>query len=191
MKHHIVEQNTTEWMALRAGKVTASEFKDCFSKETTQAFQNLIYKKRAEIRTGEIEESFTNEWMQRGHLLEPEARKEYELTNLVSVEDGGFWEYSEFIGASPDGFVGEDGLLEIKCPKASTMERYMDENKLPSIYKWQIHGQMLCTGRQWVDFVVYHPMYELFQLRIERDSKLIKELEEQLNYVIKKIKEKL
>jgi len=190
MKHYKIEQNTDEWFALRCGKITASQFKDCFAKETTQAFQNLIYSKRAEIHTGEVEESYQNEWMLRGHELEPEARELYELQNLVSVEPGGFWELNEYVGASPDGLVGNDGLLEIKCPKASTMERYFEENRLPTVYKWQVYGQMLCTGRKWVDFVAYHPKYDLFILRIERDEELIKELNEQLQKVTNKILKK-
>lgn len=187
MQKHNVEQNTDEWFELRCGKITASSFKDCFSGESTATFTNLVYSKRAEIRTGKIEDSFSNEWMQRGHDLEPIARLAYELQTGNEVEDGGFWEYSEYIGASPDGLIGEDGLIEIKCPKASTMERYIDDGKLPTIYKWQVYGQMLCTGRKWTDFVVYHPDYELLIIRVERDEDAINELIEKLNNTIKKI----
>lgn len=190
MKHHKIDQNTDKWFELRCGKITASQFKDVFSKPTTLGFQNLIYTKRAEIRTGEVEETFSNEWMKRGHELEPIAREAYETETFSKVEDGGFWEHSSYIGASPDGLVGEDGLIEIKCPKASTMERYIDKQILPTIYKWQVHGQMLCSGRKWVDFVAFHPRYELFIIRIERDEKLIKELEDKLTEVVKLILKK-
>jgi len=187
MIHHKIDQNTDEWFALRCGKITASQFKDVFSKPSTAAFKNLIYSKRAELRTGEVEESYSNEYMKRGHELEPVARKIYEFETFTIVEDGGFWEFSEYIGASPDGLINEDGLIEIKCTKASTMERYIDENRLPPIYKWQVHGQMFCTGRKWVDFVAFHPKFELFIIRIKRDEKIIKELEDKLNEVVKLI----
>jgi putative phage-type endonuclease len=166
MIFHDIEQNSDKWYKLRCGKITASQFKDCFSGESTQTFKNLIYSKRAELHTGDVEEGYYNEWMQRGHDLEPDARERYELENLVIVSNGGFWEFNKYVGASPDGLVGDDGLIEIKCPKASTMEQYIDEGRLPSTYKWQVYGQMLCTGRQWVDFVAYHPDYDLFQIRI-------------------------
>ena len=190
MIHHRLDQNTDEWFALRCGKITASQFKDVFSKPTTASFQNLVYGKRAEIRTGEVEETFSNEWMKRGQELEPLARDAYETETFTTVSDGGFFELTEYIGASPDGCVGEDGLVEIKCPKASTVEKYIDKGVLPSIYRWQVQGQLMCSDRKWVDFVVYHPKYELFIIRIERDEKMIKELREKLDEVIKLILKK-
>lgn len=187
---HIIEQNTDEWMKLRCGKLTASQFKTCFMGKSTKGFSDLIYTKRAEIRTGEVEETYSNQWMDRGHELEPLAREAYEVETFSTVEDGCFWTINDYIGASPDGLVGEDGLIEIKCPKASTMERYIDKNRLPSEYFHQVHGQMLCTGREWVDFVAYHPKYELFILRINRDENIIKEILDKLNEVVKIILKK-
>jgi predicted phage-related endonuclease len=177
-------------MDLRCAKLTASQFKTCFMGKSTKGFKDLIYTKRAELKTREIEDSFSNFWTERGHELEPLAREAYEIETFNEVLDAGFWEYSEFIGASPDGLVGEDGLIEIKCPKASTVERYLEQNKLPAEYYWQVHGQMMCTGRKWVDFVVYHPKYDLFTLRINRDESIIKELEEKLNEVVNLILKK-
>lgn len=184
MIHHNIDQNTDDWMALRCGKITASKFKTCFMDKSTKGFWDLIYTKRAELKTGEIEESFSNNWTERGHELEPLAREAYENETFEVVEDGGFWEYSEHIGASPDGLIGDDGLLEIKCPKASTVEKYLDKGDLPKEYYWQVHGQMMCTGRKWVDFVIYHPSYELFILRIDRDEIAIDQLKEKLNEVV-------
>lgn len=187
MKHHKIEQNTEEWFKLRCGKITASEFKTCFSSESTKGYKGLIYQKRAEIRTGEKEDSFKSEWMERGNELENEAKQAYESYMFQDVQNGGFYEYSEYIGASPDGLLNDDGLIEIKCPKASTMERYLEENRLPPEYKYQVHGQMLCSGRKYVEFVCYHPKYDLFIKRIERDEAIINEIKEKLDKILAKI----
>ena len=144
---HSVDQNTDEWMSLRCGKITASQFKTAFMGKSTKGYSDLIYTKRAEIKTGEIEDSYSNAWMERGHELEPLAREAYEIETFSEVKNGCFWTISDYIGASPDGLVGDDGLIEIKCPKASTVERYHDKGVLPTEYFWQVHGQMMCTGR--------------------------------------------
>jgi len=187
MIYYDIQQNSDEWLVLRSGKITASEFADAMSGESTLGYKRLIYKKRAEIRLGEPEESFSNEWMERGHELEPDALKLYEAKNLVITKNGGFFEHSKYIGASPDRLVGEDGLLEIKCPKASTMERYIDENRLPNEYKWQVQGQLFVTDRKWCDFMAYHPMYEPIIIRVVRDEEMIKALSERLNLTVKRI----
>lgn len=185
MIFHKIDQNTDEWLKLRSGKFTASAFKDLFSKSNTIAYEKAIYKPVFERLTGESPESFSNEWMERGHELEDEARQAYELETFNKVSDGGFCELNEWVGASPDGFVDEDGLIEIKCPAYNTHMNYLLKQKLPSQYKWQVQGQMWVTGRKWCDFVSYHPNLPILILRIERDEKMIKELEENLNNSIK------
>ena len=191
MKHHKIEQNTEDWMNLRMGKFTASSFKDLFMKETTVGYQNAINKVVFERLTGEQPESFSNEWMERGHELEPLAVDAYEMQTFNDVEGGGFFETSDFIGASPDGLIGEDGLLEIKCPSYSVMISYLLTGKLPNIYKWQVYGQLFVSERKWCDFVAFHPNLPLFVLRIERDEKLISELKETLSNSVEKAKERI
>lgn len=191
MKHHKIEQNTEEWMSLRMGKFTASSFKDLFMKETTAGYQNAINKVVFERLTGEQPESFSNEWMERGHELEPLAVDAYEMQTFNDVNNGGFFEISDFIGASPDGLVGKDGLLEIKCPSYSVMISYLLTGKLPNIYKWQVYGQLFVSERKWCDFVAFHPNLPLFVLRIERDEKLISELKETLFNSVEKAKERI
>ena len=187
MIYHDIEQNTDEWMELRRGKFTASSFKDLFMAETTQGYQDAIYRVAFERMTGESPESFTNDYMQRGHDLEPEARSWYEFEKDVVVGNGGFFEYNDWIGASPDGLIGKDGLLEIKCPKYSTMMRYLMEKKLPKTYYYQVHGQMLVTDRQWCDFIAYHPKLPRFALRVERDGKVDVEILDKLFKGIKEV----
>lgn len=187
MIYHDIQQNSEEWFALRTGKFTASTFKDLFMSKTTQGYQDAIYKVAFERLTNESPESYTNEWMQRGTLLEPEARAWYEFEKDVKVLNGGFFEYNDWIGASPDGLVGEDGLLEIKCPKYSTLMNYLINKELPKNYYYQVHGQMLATDRQWCDFIAYHPKLPRLVLRIERDKEVDKEILDKLFEGIKKV----
>ena len=186
---HNVEQNSPEWFDLRKGKFTASTFKDLFMKETTQGFQDALYKVAYERLTNESPESFSNEWMQRGSELEPEAREWYELETYNKVHNGGFFEHSEWIGASPDGLVGDDGLIEIKCPKYSTMIGYLINKELPKTYEWQVHGQLWVADRQWCDFVAYHPKLQPLIIRVERDKKHDTELAYQTITAIEKTQE--
>lgn len=186
MIQYKVEQNSDEWFALRRGKFTASTFKDLFMGENTQGYKDAIYKVAFERLTNTSPESFTNEYMQRGTELEPEARAWYEFEKNVEVIKAGFFEYNDWIGASPDGLVGEDGLLEIKCPKFSTMMDYLIKKELPKTYYYQVHGQLLVTDRQWCDFLAYHPSLPKFVLRVERDKKIDDEILDKLFEAIKK-----
>jgi len=187
MIHHDIEQNTEEWMELRKGKFTASSFKDLFMAKSTKGYQNAIYKVVYERMTGESPENFTNDYMQRGHELEPLAREEYEKQTFNEVLDPGFFELNEYVGASPDGLIGEDGLLEIKCPAYSTMIDYLLNPKLPSIYQHQVHGQMWVTGRKWCDFLAYHPKLKPIIIRVERDETIIVEIEAKINEAISEV----
>ena len=185
--HHLIEQNTDEWMELRRGKFTASSFSDLFLKPTTAGYRNAIFKVVYERLTGEQPESFTNDWMQRGHELEPFAVQQYELETFNDVLPGGFFELNDYVGASPDGLIGEDGLLEIKCPAYSTMIQYLIDRKLPTQYKWQVQGQLYVTGRKWTDFFAYHPKLKPIIIRVERDEVMISELEQKLFDCIKEV----
>jgi putative phage-type endonuclease len=189
MIFHNVEQNSLEWLELRKGKFTASTFKDLFMKETTQGYQDAIYKVAFERLTGESPESFTNDWMQRGSELESEAREWYELETYNKVHNGGFFELSEYIGASPDGLIGIDGLIEIKCPKFSTQIDYLLKKEIPKNYYYQIHGQLLVTDRKWCDFVAYHPKFKNLIIRIERDKKVDEQILFQLQKAIKEVEQ--
>ena len=187
MPHIRVEQNTEEWLALRLGKFTASAFKAIMGDKTKLTYRNEIYRVAYERIAGESPESFTNEWMQRGHELESEARAAYEVKTGSFVEEGGFWTLGDYIGASPDGLVGEDGLLEIKCPKYSTHIQYLLDDEVPSQYKWQLQGQLLVTRKDFVDFVSYHPKLPLFIRKVGRDHDAIARLEDELEEAIKKV----
>lgn len=188
-KFYNVQQGSEEWFALRVGKITASNFADMFSKETTAAFQDIHSNAACEQLFGaDEEEGYKSELMQRGNDLEPIAREIYENINQVEVTNGGFFELNEFIGASPDGLVGEKGIIEIKCPLKKTWFKYAIDDKLPSKYYWQVYGQLYVTGRQWCDFIAYHPTLGLFVKRVERDEVIMAELENRINLSIEIIK---
>ena len=184
-KFHNILQNSDEWFQLRKGLFTASTFKDLFSAKTTKSYEKAIYKPVYERLTNESPESFSSEYMERGHELEPLANDAYEMETFNSVENGGFFTLGEWIGASPDGLIGNDGLIEIKCPAYNTMINYLLTKKLPSIYKLQVHGQLYVTGREWCDFMAYHPKLKPLIIRIDRDEVIIKEIENKLLESIK------
>ena len=111
MKFYDIDQNSEDWDVLRRGKFTASTFADLFMDKKTATYQKAIIKVAYEIVTGESEESYSNKWMQRGHEKEPFARENYEMLTFNELENGGFWEYNEFVGASPDAkIVGKNDV---------------------------------------------------------------------------------
>jgi putative phage-type endonuclease len=188
-KHHEINQNSEEWLELRKGKFTASTFKNLFLSKTTAGYNNEIYRVVYERLTGESPESFNNEYMDRGHELEPFARNAYEMESFNTVLDGGFFELNDYVGCSPDGLVDEDGQVEIKCPKYSTHIKYLLDKKLPSEYLYQVHGQLYVTGREWSDFIAYHPQLEPQIIRVYPDNKIIEEIKTELEVAIGKVDE--
>lgn len=158
-----IEQGTDEWKQLRLGKVTASRIADVMSKGKGGAESAGVRNYRAQLvcerLTGQKEDSYINGAMQRGTELEPMARECYEFLQGVTVDQIAFVDHPTvpMSGASPDGLVGEDGLVEIKCPNTATHIDYLLSNSAPSNYILQMLWQMACTGRKWCDFVSYDP----------------------------------
>lgn len=190
IKHHEVDQNTEEWDALRLGKFTASTFADLFMARSTAGYQKAIIKVAFEKVTGESEEQYSNKWMQRGHEKEPFARENYELLTFNSLENAGFYEYDEFTGASPDAkIIGQNGGCEFKCPSFQVYNEYLETNRLPKNYFWQIHGQLLCTGWDFIDYMPYSsPKLKQILIRVERDERILEQLKTQLFVCIEEVK---
>jgi putative phage-type endonuclease len=186
---HDVEQNSEEWGELRKKKFTASMFSELFMKKETAGYKKAIRKVVFERLTGESPESFKSEYMDRGHELESAAKEAYELYSFETVKPGGFFELNEWVGASPDGLVGEDGMIEIKSPAYNTFIDYLLSGRVPSEYTHQIQGQLYVTGRKWSDFVAYHPSLPLIVKRVYPDPIMIKEIEIALNIAIGEAKE--
>jgi len=185
-------QGDHEWFNARLGKVTASEVADAVrflkrgDKKGEEGKTRLSYKAAivSEILTGDPADTFVSKYMERGTELEPYARTAYEIKRNVMVEQVGFVIHPSIdrSGASPDGLVGEDGGLEIKCPKVENHLAYMLAGKLPPEYEPQVMWNLACTGRQWWDFVSYCPppmpeRHRLFIVRVHRDEQRIAELE--------------
>lgn len=179
-----MEQRTEEWFQARLGKVTASRLSDVAMKKTTAGYQNYKAQLIAERLTGTPPESFTSAAMQWGTDQEPNARSAYCFLYGVNVDEVGFIDHPsiEWSGASPDGLVGDDGMLEIKCPNTATHIATLEGGNVKSQYKLQMQWQMACAGRKWCDFASYDPRLpvemQLHVTRIERDDELIAELEE-------------
>jgi len=192
MKFYNVEQNQEEWLSLRTGKFTASTFSDLFAKRDSVTYRKAIINVAYERVTGESEESYSNKWMQRGHEREPFARELYESLTFTELENGGFYEYNDFVGASPDAKIkGLNGGCEFKCPSFPVYHEFLESGfkKIPSTYFWQVHGQLLCTGWDFIDYMPYsHPKLKTVPLRIERDERAIQMLLEQLNAAIEQVK---
>jgi putative phage-type endonuclease len=179
----MIEQGSPEWFALRAGKVTASRVSDVMAKTTTAAYQNYMADLIAERLTSVKTESFTNAAMQWGVDHEAQARVEYEVKTGSLVEQIAFVDHPtiQMFGCSPDGYVGEDGLIEIKCPNTSTHIDYIRQDKAPAKYVNQMQCQMAVTGRKWCDFVSFDPRLpdglQLFIVRLDRDDEYISKME--------------
>ncbi len=180
-------QGSEEWLAARAGKVTASRMDAVLAKiKTGEAAARRDYRMQivAEILTGKPQESsFINAEMQWGIDHEELACSAYEIATDCLVDAVGLVLHPtiERSAASPDRLVGTDGLLEIKCPKTATHLNYLLDGVLPKDYQPQMLWQMACTGRAWCDFVSYDPRLpermQLFRVRLQRDEERIKELE--------------
>ena len=181
-----VEQGSPEWFAARCGKVTASRVADIIAKTKTgysTSRDNYMAQLVCERLTNTPTEGFTNAAMQWGVEQEPFARAAYETAKGVMVEEVGFIVHPEIdmSGASPDGFVGVNGLVEIKCPNTATHIQTLLDQKVPEKYITQMMWQMACTERPWCDFVSFDPRmpekHQLFIKRIDFDKQLVDSLE--------------
>lgn len=180
-----IEQGSLAWLQSRAGLVTASRISDVMATiKSGEAASRKDYRAQlvAERISGNPTPSFTNAAMQWGTENEPFARAAYELKHDVSVEQVALIRHPEivFSGASPDGLVNDDGLVEIKCPNTATHIKYALAGKVPADYQYQMLWQMECTGRQWCDFVSYDPRMpedmQMFVIRFDRDQERIDQI---------------
>ena len=182
----MIEQGSPEWFALRCGKATASRIADIIA--TTKSGpaasrKNYMAQLVAERLTGTVAESYSNAAMQWGTEKEPEARNAYAFLHDADVVEAEFVIHPNIpdSGASPDGYVNQDGLVEIKCPNTATHIDTLLGKSVPGKYITQIQWQLACTGREWCDFVSYDPRLPdhlaLFVQRVMRDDAYISKLE--------------
>ena len=162
MQYFNVDQKSEEWVKLRLGVPTASDFdkimtpkKMELSKSATKLAYRLIGEKLSPYLP-ERAESFMTRAMEWGVQTEAEARNFYAMETDLVINNGGFCLSDDGnFGCSPDALVGDDGLLELKCPESGTHVEYLCDQIIPDEYKPQVHGQLIVTGRKWVDFMSY------------------------------------
>lgn len=193
-------QGSPEWHQARLGKVTASRVADVIARTKSgysASRANYAAELIVERLTGVPTEGFTSAAMQWGTDMEPEARNAYEFYANVDVVQVGFIDHPAIAasGASPDGLVVSDGLIEIKCPNTATHLETLVSQKVPAKYITQMQWQMACTGRLWCDFVSYDPRLpenlRLFVKRVSRDDTTINELETEVVGFLKEVDERI
>lgn len=173
----MVEQGSHEWLAERAGKVSASKFGLILTpggkKTTGETRTKYLCQLAGERISGQPEESFQSEWMARGNEIEPLARDHFERKTGLFVAQVGmvYLDDKRTISCSPDGMIGDDSGLEIKCPKLSTHIGYLRGDALPTTYIPQVQGSMMVTGRDTWNFLSFHPLVVELHKLVERDVK--------------------
>lgn len=181
-----IEQGSEAWKNARLGHVTASNIAAVMSKGKDKEESQIRFKYKvqlvAERLSGQSQDSYSNLYMDWGREQEQYACIAYEAAREVFLEKTGFWLHPtiKWLGVSPDRLVGDDGLVEVKCPATTTHLNYVFDNLIPPAYRKQIQAQLWVTGRHWCDFVSYDPRLpkrNLLIVRTGRDEKLIKEME--------------
>jgi hypothetical protein len=176
------EQGTPEWHAARAGIPTASCFATVLASGRTKGSPSVTrakYMRRliGERILGQVSDGYSNDHMERGHRVEPEARNFYALMHDVDPVQVGFLRRTDIeAGASPDSLIGQDGSLEIKTKLAELQIEILIADRVPPEHDCQLQGQLWVGCREWVDFVSYCPRLPLFVKRVYRDEKRIAEI---------------
>jgi hypothetical protein len=196
----MTEQRTEEWFAQRLGKVTASRVADVIAKTKTgpsASRENYATQLVLERLTNKQAEFYSNAAMQWGTDTEPMARQAYEVKRGVFVNETGFIDHPtiEMSGASPDGLVGKNGLVEIKCPESKTHMEYLLSGKAPAKYIPQMMWQMACTGREWCDFVSFDPRFpenlQILVVKVDFDPVYVKMLELEITQFLDDVSKKV
>jgi putative phage-type endonuclease len=194
-----MEQRTPEWFAKRLGLVTASRIADVMAKVKTgtaasrSGYMTQLVTERLTRQPTEGYQSAAMEW---GIEQEGAARAAYEARTGVLVDEVDFVRHPILeAGASPDGLVGEDGCIEIKCPNTATMLEYIEDRSVPRKYLLQIQWQLACTGRNWCDFVAYDPRLpehlQLLVIRVPRDEEVIEQIAAEVGRFVTELRDRV
>ena len=190
-----------EWMLMRRGKITGSNFPKLLGKgrtkgqEFTQSGLTYLRSVAAE-RLGSWTFEASARSLEWGNKWEPIGLEEYEKRYGQALQVGqfAFCEFNDWIGSTPDGLVGHDGCVELKCPVTPTVHmNTLITGEIPSEYLWQCHGHLLCSGRAWCDFVSFDPRMQadcqMIRIRLERDGDSMKRLRDRLKLAAETVAE--
>jgi hypothetical protein len=177
MTIHDLEQGTTEWLSVRLGKFTASTATPVGA--NGKGLETLAKDKAIELLAG-LPDVYTNARMDWGNEQEPNARKAYEIETMSIVQEVGFVEMDENVGCSPDGLVGDNGGIEIKCRSNKAYFDFLMSKKVPASAMNQIQFTLWVTGRKWWDYVEYNPNFKksICIVRVEPNDEYFKKLQE-------------
>lgn len=181
--YHNLEQGSEAWENIRKGKATASRFGDILTAkklELSKSSKKYAVELVAERLRVESPDFMPTMWMDRGMEYEEYAINEFNEKFGIEVERVGFAtpEKDSQYGCSPDGLVGDDATIQVKCPKAETLIGYHIEDVFPDAYKLQCQGEMWITGRRHCHFWAWHPELEPFHKIIDRDETVVEALED-------------
>lgn len=189
-----------EWLESRIGKVTASRMADLTAKTRSgwgASRDNYMAQLIVERLTGEQYNTYVNQAMQHGIDTEPQAIAAYQFFSDNEVMPSPFVDHPriDMAGASPDGLIGNDGLIEVKCPETKTHIDTLLNPSIPDKYIKQMQWQIACTNREWCDWVSFDPRLpgdlQFYCKRVERDSKMIEDLEQSVTDFLDELNEKL
>lgn len=181
------DQGTTEWNQHRIGSIGGSCIKSLMAKGQYKSRTTLLYQLAGEILSGEKHQIRQTPDMSRGLLLESEARDAFEFISGLEVEQVSLIKRAKHLHVSPDGLTSDNGILEIKCPLASTHVKYLVENRAPIEYIGQIQYSLFITGRPHCYFFSYHPSIRPLLLKVYPDQKYIQNLQTELLKFIKEL----
>lgn len=199
-----MEQRTAEWFQARLGKVTASNIYNVLSKTAkgtpTNKYEDYKIKLITERLTEEVSQFYTTPAMQWGIEHEEDALKEYAFIYDTEITQCGFIQHPtiKMAGASPDGFIGDDGLVEVKCPQSPNHLRFFIDDNIKPEYRAQMQFQMACTGRKWCDFISYDPRFtrqstylRMKIKRIHRDEEQIEQINQAVEVFLAEIEQEM
>jgi len=182
-------QYSQEWWAIRQRKMTASHAQAIAS--NGKGLETYIRQIMAEYYSSAPPEAYSNKAMERGLEMEPQAADAYAWEYMADVKEVGFVVLNDYVGCSPDRFIGDDGLLEIKCPSDKVFFDLLLTEKIDTKYEWQIQMQLMITGRDWCDYTVFNPNFKdhLFVSRVYPDKDRCAKLEAGFEAGMKMIQE--
>lgn len=194
MKIHTVDQKSEAWHKLRLGRFGSTDANTV--SVAGAGLKTLCYQKASEIMIGRIPETYTNADMERGIAFEPTARIAYKIQQGVEVQEVGYVTLDEWVGASPDGVVEDEGLIEIKCPNDYKFVKFLHEKKAKGIkaiekaHYLQMQHQIYVMDRKWCDYVIFNDNIDRIEItRVERDDEVIQKIVTGLEKGVKQIKE--